>query len=300
MLGSAMPLPTASPPPTCPSCRSSANYVELARRRDLQLRRCSSCGLVYQANPPSAAEIVSIYSDDYYNYWGLDQNFDDLWEMKTKTCLAYLDLLGHYLPQGLSAPQILDIGCAHGFMLEGARQKGFQAFGIEISPAASVARERGFTVYEVPLHELALPAETFDAITIIDVLEHIPDLQGFMKEVNRILKPQGTMLIVTPDVGSWIAKIMKAKWPHYKREHIFYFSQSSLSSLLRRTGFSVEFRPGFKYLSYEYVLQHFQKYTGGWLTAVLASIYPALPLAVARRPVRFPTEMLAIAQRGTT
>ena len=88
-----MTLSTASPVPTCRLCGSSAKQVPLAYRRDLQLHRCGSCGLVYQAGLPSAVEVTSMYDDNYYNSWGLDQNPDDLWEMKLKTCLAYLDLL---------------------------------------------------------------------------------------------------------------------------------------------------------------------------------------------------------------
>jgi cyclopropane fatty-acyl-phospholipid synthase-like methyltransferase len=98
--------------------------------------------------------------------------------MKVKTCLAYLELLAPRLPEGLPSRELLDIGCAHGFMLRAAKQKGFRASGIEISPATLTAREQGFTVYDRPLADLNLPADTFDPITAIDVIEHVLDIKG--------------------------------------------------------------------------------------------------------------------------
>jgi SAM-dependent methyltransferase len=215
-----------------------------------------------------------------------------------KMCLAYLDLLEHHLSRGLSSPQLLDIGCAHGFMLEAALERGFQPCGIDISPAVIVARKRGFTTYDRPLQELGLSAGVFDVVTIVDVLEHVPNPQEFMREVGRVLKPQGIVLIVTPNVESWIAKIMRTSWPHYKPEHLLYFSQRSLTMLLQRSGFSVErIGPGFKYLNFDYVLGHFQKYTPGWITMMLRSLHAVLPAVLTKVPVRLPTEMLTIARR---
>jgi len=245
-----------------------------------------------------------MYDNEFYDYWGLressNQHSGDLWTMKMKTSLAYLNLVERCVPQGLPSPQLLDIGCAHGFMLEAAQQRGFQASGIDISPAVSVARQQGFNVYDRPLHELGLSANTFDIITLIDVLEHVPDPRRLMQEVCRILKPKGAVLIVTPDIGSWIARIMKDSWPHYKSEHIFYFNRRSLCMLLRKTGFSVEHvGRAFKYLNLTYILGHFQKYSPGWVTTLLTSLHSVLPLALTRTTLRFQTEMLSIARPKT-
>ena len=300
MLASEKPLLRAAVARVCPVCGTSAKQSPVVFHGNLQLSRCTGCDLVYQARRPTAVEMATTYGSDYYNYWGLEKDFEVLWNMKVKTCNAYVDLLRRHLQGAVSSFKMLDIGCAHGFMLEAARQSGFHAVGIEISPAAAVARERGFTVYDWPLQELCLPAEEFDAVTIVDVIEHIPDPEPFMKEVYRILKPQGAVLIVTPDVESKTAQMMKARWPHYKLEHVVYFSERSLSLLLRKTGFSVRrIERGFKYLTFEYVLRHFQKYAPGWMSTALAFLHSVLPDFLTRTPVRLPTEMLAIVQRGT-
>jgi dolichol-phosphate hexosyltransferase len=282
----------------CPSCDWVGETMLLKERSDLQLCRCRNCGLVHQSKLLRALDITSLYGDDYYDSWGLDDNQDELWKIKVRTYCAYLDLLPRYMAEALSSPRLLDIGCAHGFMLEAARQRGLQASGVEISPAASVARQRGFVVYDRPLEDLNIPDGTFDAITAIDVLEHIPDVKGFMAELYRILKPDGVLLIVTPDVGTWVAKIMRNTWPHYKTEHLFYFTKHSLSLFLRRKGFRVRrIKVGFKYVTFDYVVGHFRKHTPGPLTSLLTFLYPRLPLIVRRTPLCLPTEMLAIAQR---
>jgi dolichol-phosphate mannosyltransferase len=282
----------------CPSCGCVGEKMLLKERSDLQLCRCNNCGLAYQSKLFSPPDITTLYGENYYDSWRLDDNQNELWTIKIKTYRAYLDLLSRYLPEALSSPRLLDIGCAHGFMLEAARQRGWRASGIEISPAASVARQRGFVVYDRPLEDLKIPDGTFDAITAIDVLEHIPDIRGFMAELYRILKPGGALLIVTPDVGSWVAKTMRDMWPHYKTEHLFYFTKRSLSMFLRRKGFRVRrIQVGFKYLTFDYILEHFRKHTPGALTSLFAFLYRCLPLVARKTPLRLPTGMLAIAQR---
>lgn len=285
----------------CPCCGCVGERMLLKERPDLQLCRCRSCGLVHQSKMLSAGDIATLYGDDYYDSWRLDDNQDQVWKIKVKTYCAYLDFLSRYLPEPLSSPRLLDIGCAHGFMLEAARQRGWQSSGVEISPAAAVARQRGFVVYDRPIEDLNIPDATFDVITAIDVLEHIPDVKGFVAELYRILKHDGVLLIVTPDVGTWVAKIMRDMWPHYKTEHLFYFTNRSLSLLLRRKAFRVRrMKVGFKYLTFDYVLGHFRKHTPGVLTSLLVFLYRRLPLIVTKTPVCLRTEMLAIAQRESS
>jgi len=283
---------------SCPSCGCSAKGPLRKQRPDLFLYWCPSCSLVYQSSRLSLASIETIYGNEYYDSWGLEQNQDDLWRMKVKTCLAYLDLLGPHLVGRFSPRQLLDIGCAHGFMLEAAKQKGFEPYGVEISPAASAARSRGFIVYDRPLPELNLSADTFDVVTAIDVIEHLPDIKAFVFEIYRIVKPEGLFILVTPDVGSWIAMIMKNAWPHYKPEHLVYFTKRSLSVLLENIGFRIIYiDTGFKYLTLDYIVRHFKKHTPGVLTSLLKCLEFALPSTLKNTALYLPTEMIAIAKR---
>jgi dolichol-phosphate mannosyltransferase len=115
----------------CPSCGCMGERMTVKKRRALRLCRCNSCGFSQQSDL-AALDLKSLYGDDYYESWGIRQNPDDVWKMKLKTSLLYLDCLGDYLPEGLPSPRLLDIGCAHGFMLAAAQQRGFEPIGLEI------------------------------------------------------------------------------------------------------------------------------------------------------------------------
>ena len=282
----------------CCICEIRTGQEAIGYCPDLRLRRCGRCGLVYQDRAFSTVELSNIYNETYYDHWGAKQNFETLWAIKVKSCLAYLELLTPSLSVPLVSPSLLDIGCAHGFMLEAAQQRGFRPVGIEVSPAGSIAKGQGFIVYDKSLLELRLQAQSFDIVTIIDVLEHIPAPQEFMQEIRRILKPGGAVLIVTPDIGSWAAKIMKGKWPHLKLEHVTYFNRRALSMLLTKMEFRVmRIRPSYKYLNFDYILGTFQKYTPGIFSRFLQITKRWIPERLAKTSIRFQTEMLAIARR---
>lgn len=284
---------------TCIACGRVGTSARLKRRPELSLQRCAVCGLVRRRTQLlERSDLESIYGSDYYDPWGLPGTFDDLWRMKIKTCLGYLDRLTPYVSREPSCPKLLDIGCAHGFMLRAAKQRGFNAFGVEISAAAAMAREQGFTVYERLPAVLSFAANSFNAVTAIDVLEHVPDPPGFLADIFRAMRPKGVLLIVTPDVGSWAATIMQGRWAHYKEEHLFYFTKRSLSVLLEKMGYHViRMATAFKYLTFDYMVRHFEKHSPGLLTSFLRLLRSLVPLHTIKQPLYLATEMLAIAER---
>jgi len=94
---------------------------------------------------------------------------------------------------------------------------------------------------------------------------------------------------------------MKGKWPHYKLEPIVYFNPHSLSFLPTETGFEVGgIGSGFKYLNLDYIVQYFQKFSGGGMTWGLSFLRCVFPRVLTRLSVNLPTGMLALAHRNTT
>lgn len=280
----------------CPVCTRAGGQRRLAPRAGLQLSQCDGCGLVYATEPPASAELERIYRDDYYRHWADDGDDAALRRMKLQTAAEYVGLLARHLPAG-GRPRLLDIGCAHGTLLEAARAQGFEAAGIEISAAGDTARGLGFTVYDRPLEALALPSASFDAVTLIDVAEHLPELPEVGRELNRILRPGGVLLMVTPDVTSGAARLLGGYWPHYKREHLVYFSPRSLRAWLEGAGLAVlRLEPAFKHLTFGYVARHFARYTPGWIAAALTRADRMLPRGMTARPIRVRSEMLALAR----
>lgn len=100
--------------------------------------------------------------------------------------------------------RVLDLGCAGGFMAEAIAERGAKVIGIDpaekaIEAACGQAMRSGSGItYDVGSGE-ALPydAEQFDAVVCVDVLEHVTDLQQVLREVARVLKPEGLFLFDT-------------------------------------------------------------------------------------------------------
>lgn len=136
--------------------------------------------------------------------------------------------------------RLLDVGCAYGFIMEVARERGWQVAGIEPAEAvaASAASRLGAPV-ATDLVSAGLPAASFDAVLVWDVIEHLPDPRRALDEVARVLRPGGVLSVVTPDIGSLAARLLGRRWEEMRKmpEHIYFFDRASLSTLLRAAGF---------------------------------------------------------------
>ncbi len=280
----------------CPICNSVGKQIKLSYRKELDLHKCKFCLSVYRNT--YSKEILNIYDDQYYDYWGLENNFDDVKQIKIKSSLCYLQLLQKFIPQSAKKINLLDIGCAHGFMLEVSKQFNFESFGIDISPAITIALKKGYTVFDSSLIELNLPSNKFDVITMIDTLEHIPAPSEYLKEIYRVLRNGGHFLILTPNVSSIAAKLFRGSWPHFKEEHLIYFNKSSLVSLLEKNNLEVKMiQTGIKYLSIRYISNHFQKYSKGIISSIIKLILRFLSILFKENKFKFRTELLVIAKK---
>jgi 2-polyprenyl-3-methyl-5-hydroxy-6-metoxy-1,4-benzoquinol methylase len=136
---------------------------------------------------------------------------------------------------------LLDVGCATGELLIAARDRGWRVHGVEVSPyAASVAAGRGIPVTVGFLRESFLPEGSFDAITLLDVIEHLEEPIAELTEMHRLLRPGGVLCIETPNWGSVYRLLLGRRWAAMQpRMHICYFEAQSLQTLLKRTGFDV-------------------------------------------------------------
>ena len=103
--------------------------------------------------------------------------------------------------------KLLDIGAGSGILVEQALEKGFSATGVEPSRWLwQKAQERNLSVF---LGTFPHPKinELFDVITLIDVIEHVPDPVGLLKDAAKALSPDGIIVVATPDIGAVLAKI---------------------------------------------------------------------------------------------
>lgn len=188
--------------------------------------RCAECGLV--TLPLSYAPPVSYEdaADPYYIEQG---------PQRVANAHRLLDLV----PRG---GRLLEVGCACGFLLQAARERGFAAQGVEMSAWASAyARDHlGFAVHTGTLEGAALAGGSFDVVVLADVIEHLYDPAATVREIHRVLAPGGRLLLLTPDVGSLVARLAGPRWWGLLDDHYFYFSRRTLRRLLEREGFTVE------------------------------------------------------------
>jgi len=127
---------------------------------------------------------------------------------------------------------------------------GWDSHGVELSIWASeYAKEKfGLKIYNMPLEEAGFSDQYFDIVIMQDTIEHLQHPSRTLLEISRILKAGGILYINTPDIESFISKILKAKWWGINQFHLYYFSKRSLRELLKVSGFRV-----LKYDSYSRV-----------------------------------------------
>jgi SAM-dependent methyltransferase len=205
--------------------------------------RCTRCGL-RQINPQPLAKAVSNryqagFGEAYLRY-----------ELAHEAAFLRLQLLAledagfseleTKLKPGES-PKVLDAGCATGALLAVLQSRGWETTGVEISPAADYARrERGLDVRSLPLEENKFPPGYFDLVLASHLIEHLNDPGGFVREACRICKPGAYLLITTPNIAGFQARLFGSRWRSAIFDHLYLFSVKTLSRLLRDRGFVPE------------------------------------------------------------
>jgi 2-polyprenyl-3-methyl-5-hydroxy-6-metoxy-1,4-benzoquinol methylase len=151
-------------------------------------------------------------------------------EGRRRTARRLLDLLAAHAPRG----RLLEVGCGHGLLLDEARRRGYAVEGLELSvEAARYARERlGLSVREMVLEDAALDSERYDAVLLVDVLEHLDDPVAALERLRTMLAPGGALLIVTPDPSSFMARVARRRWWGYLPAHFCLIPRKTLRKLM--------------------------------------------------------------------
>jgi 2-polyprenyl-3-methyl-5-hydroxy-6-metoxy-1,4-benzoquinol methylase len=199
-------------------------------------RKCRKCGLVYQSPRPVFEELRNHYDEDYFDYeFSNQENFFNL--MK----LGLRDIGFDGLFKDSSGKRFLDIGCATGLLLKFLRENGWETTGVEIcEPSARYGIEHfGLNIFIGTLHQANFPDHYFDVVHLSHLIEHVPDPLGLLVEIKRVLKPDGHMILTTPNIGGFQARISGNNWRSAIPEHIYLFSKKTMRRLLEVVGFRV-------------------------------------------------------------
>lgn len=231
----------------CNICGSSSQQVLyrvsdwLLERPEVQstLVRCRDCGLIYQNPRPTAVEMGQHYPSDYEPFHSYESKKPS-WLLR-KAIEYGMDNRAKLVTSAVYSGKLLDVGCAAGDFLDHVRQKGgWEVQGVEISPfAADLARRKyHLDVFTGTLEEACFADETFDAVTMWDVLEHLHDPADSLKEVHRILKPGGVLAFRVPNGDSFDAKLFGPYWSGLDApRHLYVFQKRTLQTLLNKSGF---------------------------------------------------------------
>lgn len=133
----------------------------------------------------------------------------------------------------LDKGSILDIGAGTGDFLSVAKNNGWHTIGVEPSEKAkAIAKKKGVSFVE---DTSELGDHSFDVISMWHVLEHVPNLENQIKELKRLLKPSGTLLIAVPNFKSFDAKHYGKFWAAYDVPiHFWHFSKTAIKILFEK------------------------------------------------------------------
>lgn len=241
--------PSSSPPLTevgCPICEKSKTarvyHLSMETGGERTVVQCARCQLLFVSPRISSEKIADNYRGKSYferedSVTGYKNYLQDR-DLHVAFFKKQLEELEQLAPKG----KLLDVGCAGGFLLEEARQRGWETEGVELSSFASdYARNTlGLKVTTCDLRSAAFAAETFDVVVMDDVIEHFEYPLVEAREVLRILKPGGLYLLHTPNAASYWRPLMGKRWIHLKPdEHLYYFDPKTITRLLEKAGFEV-------------------------------------------------------------
>ncbi|UCD33221.1 MAG: class I SAM-dependent methyltransferase [Desulfobacterales bacterium] len=224
-------------PDPCILCGAS-EFMVTHQKNQWQYLCCQNCGLISIHPRPTFQVIMECYR----NYLP-DQAVEiDKWK-------KMMEPVNHQSADLIEARtkhkkgKLFDIGCGYGFFLQEMNIRGWQVSGLEISKTGrQFARNTmDLTVFSEPLEHLSLPNNAFDVVTLFYVIEHVLDPLLLLKEINRILKSNGLVLIRWPHTTP-IVKILgplsKKLDLYHTPFHLYDFSLNTMASFLAYAGFS--------------------------------------------------------------
>lgn len=197
-------------------------------------RKCVHCGLIYISPRPDLDEIQDLYGHGEAHIPAgahLQKNFGKYLHDR-----HMLSLLEPYKQKGA----VLDIGAGGGKFLLEAKKAGYDVFGIELNPSQSehVHRDLGIPCEARPLSE-AYREKTFDVIYHCDVISHFYDPLAEFRLMHERLKQEGLLFFETGNIGDIAEKYYSVFEKFQYPDHLFFFGEKSLKTLLRQTGFEL-------------------------------------------------------------
>jgi len=239
-------------PTRCAICASEATSTELypanldpdsftaevfsARRLPDRLHyrmvRCDRCGLVRSDPVLSAEALAELYKESTFDYG------DELDSLRV-TYGSALDRAAAYLDK---REGLVDIGCGSGFVLEVANERGWtDLHGVE--PSGDAIAKAKPDIAPLIVHDMMraglFAEDSLSAVTLFQVLDHMPDPMGLLRDCLSILRPGGVIMAFNHNVTAWSARLLKDRSPIIDVEHTYLYSPDTMRKLFTGAGFEV-------------------------------------------------------------
>jgi len=223
----------------CPLCHGSKTKVLFSKKTPLSgfhLVQCRVCELT-RTFPLPSDEVLRVH--DIHSYYGRDvHKFNPrvqrirsfLMRMRAKHYLSFIS-------DSIQTPKILDVGCAEGRLLKSFLEYGCQCWGIEHPsyPAQRFLDSDRIVYLQGDLHTMNLPEGLFDLIFLWHALEHMDNPLLVMSRLQKLLAPQGAIIVAVPNFSSMEARRFKQFWFHLDIPwHKYHFNEKSIRYLITK------------------------------------------------------------------
>jgi len=204
------------------------------------LRRCTGCGHAHIRTEFSAADLSQLYTQYYPRASFVIENYRV--PSASRGIAAWFSGVRsaafRWVPKNV---RVLDIGCGLCETLGYHRSRGCEVYGVEADEnVRRVAEHFGFNVHVGLFDADMYEREFFDYVTLDQVIEHVTDPLKVMSGIARILRPGGTLVLSTPNLRGWGARVFGRRWINWHVPyHVHQFTRKSLSSLAAKTGMRV-------------------------------------------------------------
>jgi 2-polyprenyl-3-methyl-5-hydroxy-6-metoxy-1,4-benzoquinol methylase len=262
----------------CPVCDSTGIKNVLTVKdhtvsgKTFDIMECGSCTLRFTQDVPGAASISPYYkAEEYISHTDTSKGFiNKIYKIiRKRTLVKKRKLVEKYT--GIKKDNFLDVGSGTGSFVNEMKQNDWKVTGLEPDEDA---RKTAHTLYDLELTDsrefYKLVAESFDAITLWHVLEHVHDLSAYVQQLKKLLNKKGKLFIAVPNYTSLDSKIYKEFWAAYDvPRHLYHFSPASMKWLMEKNGLTIIQHKPMWYDSF-YISLLSSKYKRGktnWVTA---------------------------------
>ena len=203
----------------------------------LALEACPACGTVYA---PAYADPGEVFVEGYFEggagSFGIDTAHPRFQAFMAEVCARRCAFAESLTPVG----SLLDVGCGGGELLRAALARGWRAAGAEPMPqAARLARSRApaADIRTGLSSQVGFEERSFDVVCAFHVLEHMPDTRAFLRELARLARPGGLVVVETPNYASRLRRVRGERWLHLRPlEHLVHFTPPTMRAALEAAG----------------------------------------------------------------